>query len=70
MNHYQGTLTDQIIAYESGELTEAETIELFQRLVDCGLAWKLQGTYGRMAAHLIKAGKVTIPGKENADVTS
>lgn len=49
-------LFSQIIAYESGELSEQETIELFQHLVDSGLAWRLQGSYGRMAHALIEAG--------------
>lgn len=51
-------LTSQIIDYESGELSEEDTIALFQRLVDNGMAWTLQGRYGRTAARLIEAGLV------------
>ena len=51
----------QIIAYENGELGYEEIIELFQSLVDSGLAWRLQGSYGRMAVRLIEDGLVTHP---------
>ena len=50
---------NQILAYENGELDEAGVIELFQNLVNTGLAWSLQGSYGRTATALIEAGLVT-----------
>lgn len=53
-------MIDDIIAYESGELSEEETISLFQQLVDSGLAWQLQGHYGRTARDLIAAGLVEL----------
>jgi len=49
---------NQILAYENGELDEAGVIELFQSLVNTGLAWSLQGHYGRTANALIEAGLV------------
>lgn len=52
---------DMMIAFEQGELDEESTVELFQSLVDTGLAWQLQGFYGRTAASLIEAGLVTPP---------
>jgi len=48
-----------IIAYENGELDSDAVIKLFQYLVKTGLAWQLQGSYGRMAHALITAGEVT-----------
>lgn len=45
-----------IMAYEDGELSEEETIAGFQKLIDSGLAWQLQGSYGRVAQALIEAG--------------
>jgi len=56
-------LTSKIIAYEQDELNEEETVELFQELIDNGMAWSLQGHYGRMATDLIESGYCT-PSKE------
>ena len=50
---------DKIIRYEAGEMDDEEMVEFFQELVDSGLAWQLQGHYGRTAAALIEAGHVT-----------
>ena len=35
---------------------EAEIIEAWQYLIDTGLAWRLQGWFGRTAQRLINAG--------------
>lgn len=48
-----------IIAYESGELSDKKTIELFAELIKDGSAWTLQGHYGRTATALIKAGYIS-----------
>ena len=47
-----------IISYESGELSRDGLLALFSHLVKTGLAWSLQGTYGRAAAALIEAGLI------------
>ena len=51
-------LTTRIIEFETGEATEEQVIELFQYLVDTGLAWSLQGSYGRTAEALLEAGVI------------
>jgi hypothetical protein len=56
-------LTDKIIAFESGELDQQDIFELFAGLVYTGLAWTLQGTYGRTASSLIEAGYITPAGR-------
>ena len=52
---------DDIIAYESGELDDDAVIDLFQELVDNGLAWQLQGHYGRTAMRLAEDGFIILP---------
>jgi hypothetical protein len=47
---------DKMIAYEQGELSDDDTVVLFQELIDSGLVWRLQGSYGRMAATLLEHG--------------
>lgn len=47
-----------IIDYEDGKLDEAGVLELLQYLVDTGLAWNLQGSYGRAAASLLEQGLI------------
>lgn len=47
---------DKIMKYENGDLTVNEVIDLFGELLESKLAWKLQGSYGRMARQLIDHG--------------
>lgn len=45
-----------IIALECGECDQEELIAGMQQLINSGLAYRLQGSYGRLADQLIKAG--------------
>jgi len=47
-------LTTSIMMYENGEINEVnDVLELFSALIKTGLAWQLQGFFGRTARHLI-----------------
>ena len=58
---------EQMMAFENGELDEEQTVALFQQLVDSGMAWQLQGSYGRTAHNLIQKGLVRLPGRPLTD---
>ena len=45
-----------IIDYENGDMDWDRIVEMFQKLIDSGQAWTLQGSYGRMAQRLIENG--------------
>jgi hypothetical protein len=51
-------IPNAIIDYEMGTIGEEELLELFQHLVNTGMAWTLQGSYGRMADFLIEHGLI------------
>ena len=51
------TMMNQILRYESGDMTDHdELVKFFQELINSGMAWKLQGDYGRNAVALIQTG--------------
>lgn len=55
-HNQQRDVVSQIMDFEDGSMDEEQTISFFQDLIDTGLAWRLQGSYGRMAERLIEAG--------------
>ena len=56
-------LTDKIIRYEDGEMEEEELVQFFAELVRSGMAWTLQGHYGRTAQALIERGLISRKGE-------
>jgi hypothetical protein len=51
---------DDIIRYESGEMTPDEVVTFFQGMIDSGVVWELQGSYGRTASYLINNGQCKV----------
>jgi hypothetical protein len=49
-------LVGKIMDFEMGQMNDEQVIDFFQHLIDTGMAWQLQGSYGRTAEALIKAG--------------
>lgn len=54
--HDKRDIVDDIMRYEDGDMDFDETVEFFQYLIDTGLAWELQGHYGRVAEEAIECG--------------
>ena len=47
-----------LVGIDETELTTEMYLEAWQHLVDTGLAWQLQGSFGRMAQQLINEGVI------------
>jgi hypothetical protein len=58
---------DKIMAYENGEQTIRETVEMFAEMVKDGSVWQLQGLYGRTAKNLIDGGILDHAGNINLE---
>ena len=56
--HMYPGMVDDIMDYESGQMDDERFIAFFQKLVDCGAAWTLQGSYGRTAQDLLEQGLI------------
>jgi hypothetical protein len=62
------TMTDYLAVgiaegFEEAE-TEDEVIDAWQHLVDTGLAWRLQGWFGRQAQYMIDQGVINAAKEE------
>lgn len=60
-------LMSRIIEYEDGALDFDGIVDLFAELVKSGLAWQLQGAYGRTARRFIESGIIDTNGNINTD---
>ncbi|WP_456156736.1 DUF7417 domain-containing protein [Streptomyces mirabilis] len=56
-------LAIDLMSYEAGELDARDTLDLFGLLVRSGMAWTLQGSYGRTANELMHLGYLTPDGR-------
>ena len=56
-----------IMDYEGGELDLDGVVSLFSHLIESGLAWSLQGSYGRQARAFIENGFISDTGEVNQD---
>jgi hypothetical protein len=57
------TNVDTLMAYEDGSLSEADALDMFADLISTGMAWRLQGSYGRAANALIEQGYISPEGE-------
>lgn len=60
----QADFIDTLMAYENGELSHEQEVQLIQKLVDNGMAYQLQSRYARVAKDLITRGLVTHKGQQ------
>ena len=49
---------------EGAGMTEKDYLDMWQYLVDTGMAWRLQGWYGRTASALLEQGLIHPPKKK------
>lgn len=61
-------MVDKIMRFEAGEMDDETSLAFFQELVDTGLAWRLQGSYGRVARALLEKGEILEPGQHGVDI--
>ena len=52
-------MVDKFIAFESGEMSDVETIKFFSELIKTGIINSLQGSYQRLARQLVFFGHLS-----------
>lgn len=60
-------LMNRVVQYESEANSLEWIVQLFADLIATGLAWQLQGRYGREAKAMIDEGIITVQGDVNWD---
>ena len=60
-------LYQRVVEYETEEHSLEWIVQFFADLVATGLAWQLQGRYGREAKAMIDEGVITVQGDVNWD---
>lgn len=58
-------LVEDIVAWENGQMNLEQETKFFSKLIKSGMAWSLQGMYGRRAMSFIEAGIIDKSGKVN-----
>lgn len=61
-------LMNRVVQYESEANSLEWIVQLFADLIATGLAWQLQGRYGREAKAMIDEGLITVQGDIDWDV--
>lgn len=54
-------IVSMLMEFDDGTQEPAQTLKMFQHLIDTGMVWKLQGMYGRLANDLIRQGQCHLP---------
>ena len=58
---------DDVIAWENGKMSDEQERKFFQKIVNTGEVWHLQGIYGRRAYDLMNSGEIDYPKKKTYD---
>jgi hypothetical protein len=56
-----------IVKFEETGMTPDEEAKFFQKLINSGMVWKMQGSYGRRAMELIEEGRCVLGKKGHYD---